>query len=120
LGLIRPLLIVAGRELKVKHIKLELLSLKLEQVEELERPQELGLLQVGQELRLELVQQQAKRPQELERHMEWQLVGRMARLEVKLLEPELQQVIIKELQVLELPRESEHLPMEGLKRPQQQ
>ena len=119
MGLIRPLLIVAGRELKVKHIKLELLSLKLEQVEELERPQELGLLQVGQELRLELVQQQAKRPQELERHMEWQLVGRMARLEVKLLEPELQQVIIKELLVLELPQESEHLPMEGLKRPQQ-
>lgn len=117
--LIRPLLIVAGRELKVRHIKLELLSPKLEQVKELERPQELELLQVGQELRLELVQQQTKR-QELGRHMEWQLVGRMARLEVKLLESELQQVIIKELQVLELPQESEHLPMEGLKRLQQQ
>ena len=117
--LIRPLLIVAGRELKVTNIKLELLSPKLEQVEEPERQQELGLLQVGQELRLELVQQQAKR-QELGRHMKWQLVGRMARLEVKLLEPELRQVIIKELQVLELPQESEHLPMEGLKRLQQQ
>ena len=52
--------------------------------------------------------------------MEWQLVGRMERLEVKLLEPELQQVVIKELLVVELPQESEHLPMEGPKRLQQQ
>jgi hypothetical protein len=54
--------------------------------------------------------------QELGRLMEWQLEGRMARIEIKLLEPELRQVVVKEQQVLEPPQESKQLPMVGLKR----